>query len=114
MAKIDLLSGQAIRTPTFRRLARIDSRESICKKIPIFEALRQICTNQVFSPIRIDIRAIRVQSSLLSIFWKVDSQKKGFSKRELIRANRPTKLICLAGVSHSDAKREDKIWLARC
>ena len=38
------------------------------------------------------IRVIRVQSSLLSIFWKVDSQKKGFFlKRESIRANRPTK-----------------------
>ena len=33
------LSGQTIRTPTFRRFARIDSRESIRKKKPIFEAL---------------------------------------------------------------------------
>ena len=52
-----------------------DSRESIRKKKPIFEALN---ANRVLSPIRIQIRVIRVQSSLLSIFWKVDSQNKGF------------------------------------
>ena len=57
------LSGLAIRTPTFRRFARIDSQ-----KKPIFEALGQIRANRVFSPIRIEIRVIRVQSSLLSIF----------------------------------------------
>ena len=34
--------------------------------------------NRVFSPIRIQISVIRVQSSLLSIFWKVDSQKRLF------------------------------------
>ena len=51
-----------------------DSRESIHKKIPIFEALGQIRANRVFSPIRIEIRVL---SSLLSIFGKVDSQKKG-------------------------------------
>ena len=75
-----------------------DSRESIRanrfeKRLPIFEALGQIRANRVFSPIRIEIRVIRVQSSLLSHFCKVDSQKQGFfySKRESIRANRPTK-----------------------
>ena len=57
-----------------------DSRESIrTKKKPIFEALGQIRANRVFSPIRIQIRGvILVQSSLLSIFWKANSQKKGF------------------------------------
>ena len=55
-----------------------DSRESIRKKMPIFEALGQIRANRVFCPIRIDIRVIRVLSSLLSIFWKVDSQKHVF------------------------------------
>ena len=46
-----------------------DSRESIRKtKKTIFEALGQIRANRVFSPIRIEIRAMRVQSSLLSYF----------------------------------------------
>ena len=76
------LSGQAIRTPTFRRFARIDSRESICKTIPTFEALGQIRANRVFSPIRIGIRVICVQSSLLSHFLEGRFAKKGFSKRE--------------------------------
>ena len=44
----------------------------------MFEALGQIRANRVFSPIRIGIRMIRVQSSLLSHFWKVDSQQGGF------------------------------------
>ena len=74
-------SAQAIRTPTFCRFARIDSHKPIPtpkknKKKPIFEALGHIRANRVFSPIRIQIRVICVQSSLLSIFWKVDSQKK--------------------------------------
>ena len=34
--------------------------------MPIFEALGLIRANRVFSPIRIDIRAIHIQSSLLS------------------------------------------------
>ena len=70
-----------------------DSCESICKtkKTSIFEALGQIRANGVFPPIRIQIRVIRVQSSLLSIFWKVDSQKEAFFffERESIRANGP-------------------------
>ena len=74
------------------RFARIDSQ----KKIPIFEALGQIRVNRVFSPIRIEIRAVRVQSSLLSHFLKGRSAKKNsvffFPKRESIRANRPTKV----------------------
>ena len=53
------LSGQAIRTPTFRRFAQIDSQ-----KKPIFEAFGQIRANRVFSPIRIQIRAIRVFSPI--------------------------------------------------
>ena len=44
----------------------------------MFEALGQIRAKCVFSPIRIEIRVIRVQSSLLSHFRKVDSQKKRF------------------------------------
>ena len=56
------LSGQAIRTPTFCRFARMDSRESIRRKQPIFKALGQIRANRVFYPIRIEIRVIRVQS----------------------------------------------------
>ena len=55
-----------------------DSRKSIRKKTSIFEALGQIRANHVFPPIRIQIRVICGQSSLLSIFWKVDSQKEGF------------------------------------
>ena len=86
------LSGPAICTPAFRRFARIDSCESIRKKKPIFEALGQIRANRVLSPIRIQIRVIRVQCSLLSISGGSDSQNKGFSKRESIRANRSTKL----------------------
>ena len=56
------LSGQAIRK----------------QNMPMFEALGQIRANRVFSPIRIETRVIRVQSTLLSIFWNVNSQKKGF------------------------------------
>ena len=41
-SKLTALSGPAIRTPTFRRFARIDSQ-----KIPIFEALDQIRANRV-------------------------------------------------------------------
>ena len=63
----------------FRRSARID-----LQKKTIFEALGQIRANRAFSPIRIQIRVIRVQSSpaesLLSIFWRVDSKKNGFFK----------------------------------
>ena len=58
------------------------SGPAIRKKKPIFEALSQIRANRVFSPIRIQIRVIRVQSSLLSIFWKVDSPNKGFFSSE--------------------------------
>ena len=65
----------------------MDSHESIRKKEPIFEALGPIRANRILSEIRIQIRLIRVQSSLLSIFWKVDSQNQFFffSKRESIR-----------------------------
>ena len=49
-----------------------------CTSPTILEALGQIRANRVFPPIRIQIRVIRVQSWLLSIFWKVDSQKEGF------------------------------------
>ena len=62
-----------------RRFARqrfADSPESIRTKNPMSEALGQIRANRVFSQIRIQIRVIRVQSSLLSTFWKVASQKK--------------------------------------
>ena len=46
------------------------------------------------SRLHIEIRVIRVLLSLLSIFWKVDSKKTIFcSKRESIRANRPTKTL---------------------
>ena len=75
MPLISWLSGQALR---FAHQRFADSRESIRKKMPVFEALDQIRVNRVFSPIRIQIRVIRVQLSLLSIFWKVDSQKKFF------------------------------------
>ena len=84
-----------------------DSRESIRKKIPMFEALGQIRANRVFSPIRIEIRVIRVQSSLISHFLEGRFAKRnGFfrsenrfaenigdshANRESIRANRPTK-----------------------
>ena len=76
------LSGQAIRTPMFRRFARIDSRESIRRKIPIFEALSQIRSNRVFSRIRIEIRVIRVQSSLLSHYLKGRFAKRRFFRSE--------------------------------
>ena len=100
-------SKGALSHPTLvgRRFAHqrfADSRESIRRKIPIFEALGQIRANRVFSPIRSDIRAIRVQSSLLSHFLKgrfakrsflfearIDSQRT-FAIRMRI-ANRPTK-----------------------
>ena len=56
-----------------------DSCESIRKKTS-FEALGQIRANRVFSPIRIEIRAIRVQSSLLSPFLEGRfAKKKRFS-----------------------------------
>ena len=62
-----------------------DSRELIRKKMSIFEALGQIRANRLFSPIRIEIRVIRVQSSLLSQFLEGRSPKKRFfSKRESI------------------------------
>ena len=78
-----------------------DSRESTRRKIPIFEALGQIRANRVFSPIRIEILVIRVQSSLLShlkkIFGRSIHEKEVFSKRESIRANRPTKARATEG-----------------
>ena len=82
-----VLSGQAIRTPTFRRfVSQIRANRFFANRFgtkkPIFEALGQIRANRVFSPIRIQIRVIRAQSSLLSIFWKVDSQKKFFFRSE--------------------------------
>ena len=63
-------------------------------EIPIFEALGQNRANRVFSPIHIEIRVIRVQSSLLSHFLEGRFAQGVFfvSKRESIRANRPTKL----------------------
>ena len=60
-----------------------NARESISKKKPIFEAIGQIGANRVLSPIRIQIRVIRVRSSLLSIFGKLDSQKSGFSEARI-------------------------------
>ena len=78
-----------------RRFARqrfADSRESIRKKMLIFEALGQIRANRVFSPIYIEIRVICVQSSLAIPFFGRSIPQKNvfFSKRESIRANRPT------------------------
>ena len=56
-----------------------DSCESIRKKMPIFVALGKIRANRVFSPIRIEIRVIRVQSSLLFHFLEGRfGQKKRF------------------------------------
>ena len=46
-------------------------------KKTIFEALAQIRANRVFSPIRIEIRTIRVKSSLLSHFLEGRFAKKG-------------------------------------
>ena len=51
--------------------------------MPIFEALGQIRANRVFSPIRVEIRAIRVQSCFLEgrcanggfFEARIDSQK---------------------------------------
>ena len=60
------LSGPAIRKPTFRRFARIDSQ----KKTSIFEALGQIRANRVFPPIRVQLRVIRIQFSLEGRFAK--------------------------------------------
>ena len=99
------LSGQAIRTPTFRRFARISSQN----KMPIFEALGQIRTNRVFSPIRIAIRVIRVQSRCYPLSGRSIRKKTAFSsenrfaenifairvRRESIRANRPTKTVMM-------------------
>ena len=76
------LCGQAIRAPMFRRFARTDSRESIRRKMRIFEALGQIRANRVFSPIHIEIRVIRVQSSLLSHFLEGRFAKRRFSRSE--------------------------------
>ena len=67
------LSGQVIRTPTFCWFVRIDSQ----KKTTIFEALGQIRANRVFSPIRIEIRVIRVQSPPLSHFVEGRFTKEG-------------------------------------
>ena len=74
-----------------------DSRESIRanrfvkKKKKKFEALGQIRANRVFSPIRIEIRVLRVQSSLLSPFLEGRFARKRFF--ESIRANRPTNML---------------------
>ena len=76
-----------------RRIAHqrfADSRELIRKKqVPIFEGLGQIRANRVFSPIRIEIRVIRVLSSLLYISGRSIRKKQifsfFFSKRESTR-----------------------------
>ena len=71
-----------IRTPTVRRLARIDSQKNT-----FFEPLGQIRANRVFSLICIEIRVIRVQSSLLSHFLegRFAKKKKFFFRSESIR-----------------------------
>ena len=103
--------AQRVQNLVGRRFAHqrfADSRESIRRKIPIFEALRQIRANHVFSLIRIEIRVIRVQSSLLSHFLEGRFAKTRFffrrenrfaenirnssANHESIRANRPTKV----------------------
>ena len=98
------LVGRRFAHQRFADWRGIDSRESIRNKTPIFQALGQIRANRVFSPLRIQIRVIRVQSLLSSIFCKVDSQNNGFfearidsqrilesrANRESICANRPT------------------------
>ena len=64
-----------------RRLAHqrfADSRESIRKRKPVFEALDQIRANRVFSPIRIQIRVMRIQSWLLSNFLEGRFAKRRF------------------------------------
>ena len=58
------------------------SGQAIRKKMHIFEALGQIRANRVFSPIRIEIRVIRVQSSLLSHFLEGRFAKTGFFRSE--------------------------------
>ena len=55
-----------------------DSRESIRREMRFFGALGQIRANRVFSPIRIEIRVIRVQSSLLSHLLEGRFAKGGF------------------------------------
>ena len=75
-----------------RRFAHQRFADSIRKTIPIFEALGQIRANRVFSLIRIEVRTIRVLSSLHPIFFgRSIRQNQVFSKRESIRENRPTK-----------------------
>ena len=94
-----IVSLQSIWILVGRRFARqhfADSREPIRKKEPIFEALGQVRANRGLSPIRIQIRVIRVQFSLLSIFWKVNSQNKGsFRSENRFAENRPTKIWML-------------------
>ena len=63
--------GVRVRNLVGRRFAHqriADSRESIRKRCLFFEALGPTRMNRVFSPIRIEIRGIRVQSSPPSHF----------------------------------------------
>ena len=65
------------------RFARIDSQ----KKTPIFEALGEIRANRVFSPIRIEIRVIPVQSSPLRSIRKKKSFEAIIDFRESAHKN---------------------------
>ena len=81
------LSGQAIRTPTFRRFARIDSQ-----KDTYFWSTWPDSREFVFSLIRIEIAWFATSPRCYPTYSKVDSQINFFLKRESIRTNRPTKL----------------------
>ena len=70
-----------------------DSREST-RKIPIFEALRQIRANRVFSSIRTEIRVFRVQSSLLIPFSGRSIRKNEVFSKARIDSQRTSAIAC--------------------
>ena len=81
-------SGPAIRTPTFRRFARIDSQKETCFS-GTWPDSREPC---LLSGSHANSRDSRTVLAAIH-FWRADSQNNGLKKRESIRANRPTKVL---------------------
>ena len=85
-----LHSGQAIRTPTFRRFARIDSQ----KNIYVWSTWPDSRESRLLSNSHWDSRHSRPILAAIHFLEDRFATRAAFSKRESSHANRPTKVTC--------------------
>ena len=85
--KVYNLSGQAIRTPTFRRFARIDSQRNTC----FWSTWPDSRESRLLSDSHWNSRPILAAIPSFGRSIRKNKRSLFFLKRESIRANRPTK-----------------------